>query len=77
MNNADTQIDGKDTDTETFVFKECPKCGVMTEKTAGCDKIDCPNCKTKWCFYCGKKFGNKRVKRIERFCMEMEEHKRL
>lgn len=37
-------------------MKKCPGCGVMTEKTSGCDHITCsvPGCNTHWCFYCGK-----------------------
>lgn len=30
----------------------CPGCGVMTEKTGGCDHITC-RCGVHWCFYCG------------------------
>jgi hypothetical protein len=35
---------------------ECPGCGVLTEKTDGCDHIECPvsTCGVHWCFFCGK-----------------------
>ncbi|SPO06247.1 uncharacterized protein DNG_08936 [Cephalotrichum gorgonifer] len=32
----------------------CPGCGVMTEKTMGCDHISCP-CGVHWCYACGEK----------------------
>ncbi|KAK4039611.1 hypothetical protein C8A01DRAFT_16423 [Parachaetomium inaequale] len=37
-----------------LVVKECPACGVATEKTAGCDHISCV-CGRHWCFNCGEK----------------------
>lgn len=33
--------------------KACPACGVMTEKTGGCDHIECV-CGAHWCFFCGE-----------------------
>jgi hypothetical protein len=38
--------------------KECPGCGVMTEKVGGCDHITCstPKCGAHWCWFCGEKF---------------------
>lgn len=36
--------------------RECPKCGVMTEKTYGCDHISCP-CGAHWCYACGEEAG--------------------
>ncbi|KAK3291237.1 uncharacterized protein B0H64DRAFT_450862 [Chaetomium fimeti] len=36
-----------------LVVKECPACGVATERTAGCDHISCP-CGKHWCFNCAK-----------------------
>ncbi|KAK4457704.1 E3 ubiquitin-protein ligase itt1, partial [Cladorrhinum samala] len=38
--------------TKEIVIKDCPGCGVSTEKGAGCDHIECPNCGMHWCFYC-------------------------
>ncbi|CAK1363682.1 unnamed protein product [Cercospora beticola] len=35
------------------IRKECPACGVMTEKAGGCDHIECV-CGAHWCFFCGK-----------------------
>lgn len=34
--------------------RECPECGVMTEKTFGCDHISCP-CGAHWCSACGER----------------------
>lgn len=36
------------------LYKECPRCEVMTEKTMGCDHITCtsPGCDAHWCFTC-------------------------
>lgn len=34
----------------------CPNCGVMTEKTSGCNHIKCTACQTHWCFECGEAF---------------------
>jgi hypothetical protein len=34
-------------------IRQCPGCGVATEKTYGCDHITCP-CGTHWCYACGK-----------------------
>ncbi|KAF4980419.1 hypothetical protein FZEAL_3572 [Fusarium zealandicum] len=33
--------------------RECPGCGVVTQKVGGCDHISCP-CGAHWCFACGK-----------------------
>ncbi|KAK3303682.1 uncharacterized protein B0T15DRAFT_540967 [Chaetomium strumarium] len=35
-----------------MVIKECPSCGVATQKMVGCDHISCP-CGAHWCFNCG------------------------
>jgi len=37
--------------------KQCPGCGVMTEKAGGCNHITCtvPGCGAHWCFFCGEK----------------------
>jgi hypothetical protein len=38
--------------------KECPGCKTPTQKTAGCDHMECsmPNCDTHWCWSCGEGF---------------------
>lgn len=33
--------------------RACPNCGVMVEKTSGCDHITC-RCNAHWCFACGE-----------------------
>lgn len=38
----------------SVLAKECPECGVMTEKTSGCDHITC-RCGAHWCFVCGER----------------------
>ncbi len=62
------------------MFKECPGCTVMTEKTHGCNKISCENCKTRWCFYCGKKYPTSKMKKKkvqDGCCLEQQRHKHL
>lgn len=34
--------------------KRCPKCGVGIEKTDGCSKVLCQNCKSYFCWRCNK-----------------------
>ncbi|KAK4179157.1 hypothetical protein QBC36DRAFT_323286 [Triangularia setosa] len=40
-----------------IAFKQCPGCGVATQKTAGCDHMACTmsGCDAHWCFKCGEK----------------------
>jgi len=58
--------------------KECPKCGVMTEKSGGCNKMTCSNCQSIWCFFCGKPYPVKTYKRIpSKYCKDAEAHKKL
>lgn len=60
------------------IYKECPKCDVMTEKITGCNKISCPNCKCKWCFFCGLEYPKSNTKRKAKemnFCEDPESHK--
>lgn len=38
---------------DEVVFRECPGCGVATEKTGGCNHITC-RCGADWCFVCGE-----------------------
>jgi hypothetical protein len=35
-------------------IKGCPKCGVLTQKSSGCDHMECPYCKIHWCYRCPK-----------------------
>lgn len=44
-------------------MKECPGCGVMTDKTGGCNHITCstPGCGAHWCFICGGKFDEETI----------------
>lgn len=37
--------------------KECPNCDVTTEKTGGCNHMNCPSCDTHWCWICTESFG--------------------
>ena len=37
-------------------FRECPKCGVMTEKSYGCGHMSC-HCGAHWCWFCGEDVG--------------------
>ena len=37
--------------------KKCPKCGVLTCKNGGCNRILCTQCKCNWCYVCGKGFN--------------------
>ncbi|KAF3914828.1 hypothetical protein ABW20_dc0103720 [Dactylellina cionopaga] len=41
-------------------IKPCPKCTVMTEKTAGCNHITCP-CGQHWCYICGGAFEERKI----------------
>jgi len=34
--------------------KQCPKCGILTEKSSGCNQMSCPSCKVAWCWICGR-----------------------
>lgn len=37
--------------------KQCPRCGVATEKSSGCNHMTC-RCKCEWCWACGKEITN-------------------
>ena len=43
-------------------FRECPKCGVMTEKSYGCGHMSC-RCGAHWCWFCGEDIGYSRIYR--------------
>lgn len=36
-------------------LKRCPQCGVITDRSNGCNYIKCSisNCQCEWCFVCG------------------------
>merc|ERR1712228_257023 len=36
---------------------KCPRCGILTEKTSGCNHMTC-KCKCEWCWVCGKEITN-------------------
>ncbi|KAJ9144044.1 Dihydroxyacid dehydratase [Pleurostoma richardsiae] len=45
------------------VIRDCPGCGTPTEKTGGCDHIECavPGCGVHWCFFCAKAVGEAEI----------------
>ncbi|KAL7722741.1 RBR-type E3 ubiquitin transferase [Entamoeba marina] len=46
----------------TAISKPCIKCGLMTERTKGCNHMTCPKCHAEWCWMCRgdwKDHGNK------------------
>lgn len=45
------------------VVKHCPGCGVLTQKTGGCDHIACTTCGTHWCYFCGERSSEKEIYR--------------
>eukprot|EP00416_Gambierdiscus_australes_P027220 CAMPEP_0171067190 /NCGR_PEP_ID=MMETSP0766_2-20121228/7853_1 /TAXON_ID=439317 /ORGANISM="Gambierdiscus australes, Strain CAWD 149" /LENGTH=490 /DNA_ID=CAMNT_0011523409 /DNA_START=83 /DNA_END=1555 /DNA_ORIENTATION=+ len=40
-----------------IVTRKCPRCGVITEKSSGCNHMTC-QCKCQWCWVCGKEITN-------------------
>lgn len=34
-------------------YQVCPKCRTAVQKSEGCSHMDCPQCKTEFCFVCG------------------------
>lgn len=38
--------------------KYCPNCRRRIEKAGGCPSMECPVCKSHWCWYCGKDLAN-------------------
>lgn len=41
------------------ICKNCPGCGVASEKTKDCNHLKCPRCKTDWCYLCESKLCSK------------------
>ena len=37
-------------------FKQCPGCGIYTEKDGGCNHITCSVCNTDWCYKCEQRY---------------------
>jgi hypothetical protein len=40
--------------------KQCPSCKTPTQKTAGCDHLQC-TCGAHWCWACGKEFDSQEI----------------
>jgi len=38
--------------------KSCPECGIRTEKTGGCNHMNCDRCNADWCWMCGEKLDD-------------------
>lgn len=36
------------------IYKQCPKCAVLVDRTGGCNIMRCPNDNYEWCFACGR-----------------------
>ena len=37
-------------------IKKCPNCGIITEKSSGCNHIICSKCNYQWCWLCNKQY---------------------
>jgi hypothetical protein len=48
-----------------YPVKECPGCKTPTQKTSGCDHMQCSvmGCKTHWCWVCAKPFAGDKIYR--------------
>lgn len=40
---------------------QCPGCGTPTVKAYGCNHIECPSCRTHWCYVCGSQFERSEI----------------
>mmetsp|Transcript_58951 Transcript_58951/g.166245 ORF Transcript_58951/g.166245 Transcript_58951/m.166245 type:complete len:385 (-) Transcript_58951:146-1300(-) len=40
--------------SQDIVVRECPRCHAMTWRDQGCNMIYCTQCRTEWCFLCGR-----------------------
>ena len=40
---------------------KCPGCAAPTVKSYGCNHIQCPVCKTHWCYVCHEKFEEETI----------------
>ena len=38
--------------------KDCPKCGISTQKNGGCNHMTCKTCRYEWCWQCLEKFAD-------------------
>ena len=38
-------------------IKKCPHCGIITEKSEGCNHITCSKCSYQWCWLCNEKYN--------------------
>jgi hypothetical protein len=38
-------------------IKKCPHCGIITEKTSGCNHITCSKCNYQWCWLCNEEYN--------------------
>ena len=42
--------------TKNNFVKICPNCGIITEKSSGCNHITCSKCNYQWCWLCNGKY---------------------
>uniref|UniRef100_A0A0G4FSM7 RBR-type E3 ubiquitin transferase n=1 Tax=Chromera velia CCMP2878 TaxID=1169474 RepID=A0A0G4FSM7_9ALVE len=49
---------GAYTREEGHVVQLCPRCGVRTEKTGGCNHITCTSCRLDWCWLCRREYSD-------------------
>ena len=43
---------------KNFFIKKCPNCGIITEKSSGCNHITCSKCSYQWCWLCNEKYND-------------------